>query len=116
MSMLERLLGASRKKAEGNEEQMKAQLKEKLKGLLYDDELVEEMVPIFLGLQGKPGFDKIVELLETKEKQIEAISGGDWFKKESDANSKVEKEEEDETDSSVNLVESILKTKYETKS
>lgn len=115
MSMLERLLGASRKKAEGNEEQMKAQLKEKLKGLLYDDELVEEMVPIFLGLQGKPGFDKIVELLETKEKQIEAISGGDWFKKESDAGSKVE-QEEDETDSSVNLVDSILKTKYETKS
>lgn len=109
-SLLERLMGASKKKVDENQGALEAQIKAKLKGIVYDEELVNELTPVFMRLNGVEGFNQVFELLETKERQIEAISGGDWFKQESDASNKQEKEEE-----SSNLVDSILKKQYSEK-
>ena len=47
-----------------------------LERFVYDPELAKELAPVFVSLLSAEGFDKVVELLETKEKQIEAISSG----------------------------------------
>lgn len=115
-TLLERLMGAGKKKVEANQGQLEEQVKAQLKGLVYDDELVAELLPIFIGLQGKDGFDKVVELLTTKEKQIEAIAGGDWFKKEKPAESETLEQGKDKAqNTSTNLVDDILKAQYEVK-
>ena len=46
-----------------------------LERLVYDPELAKELAPVFVSLLSVEGFDKVIDLLETKEKQIEAISG-----------------------------------------
>ena len=46
-----------------------------LERFVYDPELAKELAPVFVNLLRAEGFDKVVDLLETKEKQIEAISG-----------------------------------------
>ena len=46
-----------------------------LERFVYDPELAKELAPVFVSLLGAEGFDKVVYLLETKEKQIDAISG-----------------------------------------
>lgn len=46
-----------------------------LERFVYDPELAKELAPVFVSLLSAEGFDKVIELLETKEKQIEAISG-----------------------------------------
>ena len=46
-----------------------------LERFVYDPELAKELAPVFVSLLRAEGFDKVVDLLETKEKQIEAISG-----------------------------------------
>jgi hypothetical protein len=111
MSLLDKLLGASKKRAIENKPQLEELLKKKLKGLVYDDELVNELLPVFVKLQGQEGFDVVLELLESKEKQIEVISNGDWFKKEAPTGTNVNTEEEDQDDVE-NLVDSILNKKY----
>ena len=47
-----------------------------LERFVYDPELAKELAPVFVSLLSAEGFDKVIDLLETKEKQIEAISGG----------------------------------------
>lgn len=47
-----------------------------LERFVYDPELAKELAPVFVSLLSVEGFDKVVELLETKEKQIEAIGSG----------------------------------------
>jgi|SRR5690606_37982460 len=107
-TMLERILGSKKTKEEDTTKATEAKVKERLKSLVYDDSLVEELLPVFMKLSTSDGFDKVIELLETKEKQIEAISGGDWFKQETDPETKVEQTEESSSD----LVDDYLKTKY----
>lgn len=46
-----------------------------LEKFVYDPELAKELAPVFVSLLSVEGFDKVIDLLETKEKQIEAISG-----------------------------------------
>ena len=46
-----------------------------LERFVYDPELAKELAPVFVSLLSAEGFDKVIDLLETKEKQIEAISG-----------------------------------------
>lgn len=106
-SLLDRLLGSAGKKVDENKGLLEEQVKKRLKGILYDDALVEELAPVFLKLNGVDGFNQVFELLETKEKQIETISGGDWFKQETKPEGKQEEEEEDS-----NLVDSLLTEKY----
>jgi len=112
-SLLERLMGSAKNKADDNKGALEAEIKAKLKGILYDEELVNELAPVFMKLQGVDGFNQVFELLETKERQIETISGGDWFKKETDPQTKVE--EEQTTEDSASLVDQILSKKYEGK-
>ena len=47
-----------------------------LERFVYDPELAKELAPVFVSLLSVEGFDKVIELLETKEKQIEAIGSG----------------------------------------
>ena len=117
LTLLDRLMGSAKKKTENNKTHLEAQVKEKLKGIVYDDELVNELTPVFMNFYGNEGFDQILELLETKEKQIEAISGGDWFKQETDSQFKKEPEEDEDEKSSdaLSSVDEILSKKYATK-
>lgn len=112
--LFERLIGSQKKKAEANKGNLEAQIKEKLKGIVYEEELVDELTPVFMKLNGVEGFDKVFELLETKEKQIEYISGGDWFKQETEEESQeIKREDEDEEEATdTSLVDSILSKKY----
>lgn len=115
-TLLERIMGAGKKKTEANQDALSAQVTAQLKGLVYDDELVAELLPVFMGLHGTQGFDKVVELLTTKEAQIEAIAGGDWFKKEKPADTEThDRENVEATQSTANLVDDILKAQYEGK-
>ncbi len=111
-SLLERLMGSAKNKADDNKGALEAEIKAKLKGILYDEELVNELAPVFMKLQGVDGFNQVFELLETKERQIEAMSGGDWFKQETNPDKSTE---EQTTDDSASLVDQILSKKYEGK-
>lgn len=116
-TLLERLMGGAKKKTEDNKGKFEAQVKEKLKGLVYEDELVEELAPVFMNFYGQDGFDKVLELLDTKEQQIEYISGGDWFKQETNPDDKKETQddEDDGVDKTLSNVDAILSKKYSTK-
>ena len=48
----------------------------KVVAYVYDEELAQEIAPVFAAMEGQEGFDKLIELLDSKEKQIEAISKG----------------------------------------
>ena len=48
----------------------------KVVAYVYDVELAQEIAPVFAAMEGQEGFDKLIELLDSKEKQIEAISKG----------------------------------------
>lgn len=107
-SLLDRLLGSANKKVDENKGVLEQQIKQRLKGIVYDDELVNELAPVFMKLNGVEGFNQVFELLETKERQIETISGGDWFKQETSPEDK----QDSPTDDSENLVDSYLSEKY----
>lgn len=111
-SLLERLIGGAKNKVDANKQGLEAQIKQQLKGLVYDDELVDELTPVFMRLQGVEGFNQVMELLVTKEKQIETISGGDWFKQESKSETDEEEIETKQTKQSENLVDDYLMKKY----
>lgn len=116
MSWLEKLQRGYTKKAETAGETALAIYKEKLKGLVYDDEIVEELAPVFAKLHGQEGFEKVFELLETKEQQIAAISGGEWFEQETNQSNKdVSNEEQEDKKGEVLSAEQILAKKYEEK-
>ena len=63
----------------------------KLTDYVYDADLAKELAPVFAKLSGVEGFDKVLELLATKEKQIEAISSGS--KQQSNPDQKQEQKE-----------------------
>lgn len=110
MDLLARLLKSSKSKVDTSREGALKKIKEDLKAVLYDDALVDELLPTFESLYGHEGFEKVMELLTTKEKQIEAISGGNYFKKESgDLEGEVsgDQEEEDSDASEDPLVKMI---------
>lgn len=52
-----------------------AEMATKLEAYVYDPEVAQELAPTFVAMSGVEGFDKLVELLDAKEKQIEAIQG-----------------------------------------
>jgi hypothetical protein len=105
-------MGAGKKKVDENQSALEAQIKEQLKGIVYDEELVNELAPVFMRLQGQEGFSQVMELLVTKEKQIEAISGGDWFKKESKSDEDEETIDTQTKQTSANPVDDYLMKKY----
>ena len=87
-SILERLMGGAKSKASSNQSILEETVKQKLKGIVYDDELINELLPTFVKLYSVEGFSTVVELLEAKEKQIETISGSFLFKPITTKNSK----------------------------
>ena len=113
MSWLEKLKKGHKQLAQGAQESNLEMYKQKLKGIVYDDEIVAELAPIFAELHSAEGFDKVFELLTTKEQQIEAISGGDWLNKEEEDKGKKEiTNEEQAEESEVKSAEDILKEKF----
>ena len=109
-SILERLMGGAKSKASSNQSALEETVKQKLKGIVYDDELIAGLLPTFVKLYSVEGFSTVLELLEAKEKQIETISGGDWFKQETDPQNKDQQQEQQENES--DPVDDLLKTKY----
>ena len=93
--MLDKMLGAFKAKNKPAQEEQKpagegqpeakkpavdpakvAEWADKVVAYVYDEELAKEIAPVFAALEGQEGFDKLIELLDSKEKQIEAISKG----------------------------------------
>ena len=110
-SILERLMGSAKSKASNNQSALEETVKQKLKGIVYDDELINELLPTFVKLYSVEGFSTVVELLEAKEKQIETISGGDWFKQETDPQNK-DQQDNTQQENESDPVDDLLKTKY----
>ena len=110
-SILERLMGGAKSKASSNQSILEETVKQKLKGIVYDDELIAELLPTFVKLYSVEGFSTVVELLEAKEKQIETISGGDWFKQETDPQNK-DQQDNTQQENESDPVDELLKTKY----
>lgn len=104
--------GFSGKAAKTNEDSL-VKFKEQLTGILYDEELVEEFAPIFAKLSQHEGFDKVVELLETKERQLESFTETNWNKQESDKGDEtLEQEKEEENQSAELSAEAILRAQF----
>lgn len=116
MSWLDKIMNGHGKRADVAKETALTDYTDKLKALVYDEDIVKELAPIFAALHGTKGFDKVVELLETKEQQIAAISGGEWFKQQSDDQHKDGNQNKDESDSSEGkktlTADEILSNKY----
>lgn len=113
MSLFDRILGAASKRTEKSQEALTGQVKEKLKALVYDDELVDELLPTFTKLWTQEGFSTVLELLETKEKQLETISNGDWFKQDTDPETKEDtSKDSEESQDEVSMVDEILSKRY----
>ena len=110
MSWFDKIMGAKGTKEAAKQEDVTEQVKAKLKGIVYDDTIVEELLPVFMKLKSSEGFEKVIELLETKERQIEAMTGGEWFK-ETDPDNK----EESGNKEAVISADDILKSKFEGK-
>lgn len=113
MSWLDKMMGGFNKKAEHEQTTALDVMKTKLKGIVYDDELVDELAPIFAKLSTNEGFDKVIELLETKESQLEKIAGGEWTKQITDSDDQSSKSDKKDKEQSETLsAEEILAQKY----
>jgi len=112
MSMLEKLKKGFNKKAEVNHTTAEKVYEEKLQKILYDADLVKEFAPIFAKLSQHDGFEKVFELLESKESQLEALAGGEWTKQEETGNNE---QEEEEKEVKTLTADQILEAKYSNK-
>lgn len=110
-TMFENLMKGFSKKAEIKHTTSLDVFKTKLKGLVYDDEAVEKLAPIFAKLSTTEGFDLVLDLLESKELQIEKLAGGEWCKEESN-HDKTQEEEKKEVKTLT--ADEILANKYKT--
>lgn len=120
MSIFEKLMNGHKNKKGGEDggdsgkELTLKEYKQKLKGIVYDDDLVEELAPVFTELHDLKGFDKVIELLETKEKQIEAISEGDFHEQQTTDQQEQQDQglDEDESEKPSFTADQILTEKY----
>ncbi len=116
MTMLEKLKAGFGKKAAHKQTSELDVYKKRLKGIVYEDELINELAPVFAKLAGQEGFEKVWELIESKERQLEVVAGGDW------TTSTTTGDEEEETSTSTDgedgtqtlSAEEILAAKYKT--
>jgi len=84
--MLDKILAAFKSKAAPQQEAPKptdtsvvdpavlADMATQIEAFVYDTEVATELAPVFVAMSSVEGFDKVIELLNAKEKQIEAIS------------------------------------------
>lgn len=113
--MLDKLMAAFGAKQKEKVVTVDEALKTKLKGLVYDDELVEQLLPVFTALKSVEGFEQVMTLLESKESQIEAIATGDAFKQfTSPEHTEVQEEEEQSTVQPITDVAAIMAARYKT--
>ncbi|WP_457808977.1 hypothetical protein [Kushneria sp. EE4] len=97
-------------------EQALEDIRERLKPILYNDELIDEFAPVFFKLKDSEQVEQIYSLLESKESQIKELSSGDYFKQESSPEDKQEHEESENTDEDApNYVDQILQQRYNDK-
>lgn len=109
MSLLDKMMGAWKVKNTVNVEEDLKGIKDKLKAVLYDDELVETLAPVFAKLQAQEGFDKVWEVIETKESQIEALSKEGFWSQSTDTSNLGGNEEEE---SDVDAVDALINQRY----
>lgn len=114
MSWLDKFMKGHGEREQRGKDSALTMYKEKLKGLVYDNEIVEELAPVFAKLHGQEGFEKVFELLETKEQQIAAISGGEWFEQQTDqSENNTSDGSNEDNDEEVLSADEILAKKYE---
>lgn len=111
--MFDALMKGFSKKAENQQTVSLDVYKTKLKGIVYDDEMVEKLAPVFAKLSTTEGFDLVFDLLESKELQIEKLAGGEWCKEESDPKANNQEEEAQQEKKPLSADE-ILANKYKT--
>lgn len=111
--MLDKLLNSFKKKAESQQTGALEMYTKKLGDIVYDEELVKELAPIFAKMSSQEGFDKIFELLESKERQIESISGGEWNKEGDEKETIISNKQEDstKTQSAEDILAEMFKSK-----
>lgn len=80
MSIFDKLKSGFNKKAETQHTSALEVYKTKLMNIVYDEEMATELAPIMAKLAQHEGFDKVWELIEAKESQIEQVAGGEWNK------------------------------------
>mgnify|MGYP001613819314 CR=1 FL=1 len=114
-NLLDKIMAAfgAKQKAKVATVEVDEALKAKLKGLVYDDELVEQLLPVFTALKSVEGFEQVMTLLESKESQIEAIAGGEAFTQQTSPEHTVQEEEEEQsTVQPITDVAAILAARY----
>lgn len=110
MTFLEKLQKGFSKKAEHHQVDNLDMYKQKLKDIVYDQEIIDELAPVFAKLHGSEGFDKVFQLLQDKESQLVQIAGGEWYS-EGKPDQETTIDNEDHTPEEV-TAESILAKKY----
>ena len=111
MSILEKLTKGFGKKAQVSHTNAEAMYTTKLQKILYDEELIKEYAPIFAELSQHEGFDKVFEILESKESQLEQLAGGEWTEQQENKGSKEQDDDEDGKEKPLTADE-ILALKY----
>lgn len=97
-------------------EQALEDIRERLRPILYNDELIDEFAPVFFRLRDSEQVEQIYSLLESKESQIKELSSGNYFKQESSPEDKQEHEHSDESEEdAINYVDQILQQRYNDK-
>lgn len=104
--MLDKLLNGYKKRSSKETDEVDSELlesyKKRLTDVLYDEELVNEFAPLFAKVHEYDTEGKLVELLETKERQIESIADGSAFQQSNpEEENEVENSAEEEVDHSV---------------
>lgn len=121
MSILDKLRKAKQPKEEQVKDEPKQEglsledhqkLRKQLEGILYSDDLVDEFLPVFEKLHNQEGFNKVLELLEAKETELNLLNQSDeYFKQESDIETKTS-ETTEETNGNEDYLMSILNERY----
>ena len=84
---------------------------DKLVAYVYDEELAAELAPVFAALEVQEDFSKVIELLDSKEKQIEAITAGGSAAKSDPEQKGVQVKPKNEQEGSPDAAD-ILKQRY----
>ncbi|WP_168016593.1 hypothetical protein [Halomonas salinarum] len=100
------------KEEENKEVISEKELNEKLKSFLYDDDLVAEYIHIFRKLYEVPEFKDVMEIIEAKEHELNAVNDSqEYFKQESEIEVKPSENEAEENDGEDYLM-TILNERY----
>lgn len=96
--------------------QIENEVRERISKFLYDSELIEEMLPLFMRLNEIEGGDKIYELVEAKETELQTVLENESaFEQDTSPDQKdIADNESDDDEKDQNLVLDILSERYNT--